>query len=194
MLCDLSLLKHKTHLNPFDHNSRLISRLISIGLYTPRITFIDSTRLCFVTIFTFMCRLNITFDVTSSCRGLNSASMIPHCVSFTACHVPSPRCLPQISYALAAQSSTNVNLFFIALALLPGKMIFFFIRRTTNSYLQILFPIWHLQMLYMLPSPPKLLLLLLLLLLLHRLISYNLYIEHYYLHCFKILISSLEPT
>jgi len=114
----------------------------------------------------------------------DSSPCVIHCLPLTF-----PTLFAQISYALAAQSSTNVNLFFIALALLPGKMIFFSIRRTTNSYLQTLFSIWHLQMLYMLPSPPKLLLLLL-----HRLISYNLYIEHYYLHCFKIFTSSLKPT
>ena len=44
-----------------------------------------------------------------------------------------------ISYALAAQSSTNVTLIFIALTLLPGKMIFFLNLRTTNSYLQTRF-------------------------------------------------------
>lgn len=117
----------------------------------------------------------------------DSSPCVIHCLSRTF-----PMLFAQISYALAIQSSTNVNLFFIALTLLPGKMIFFFIRRTTNSYLQTLFLIWHLLLLCILLPPSKLLLFLLLLL--HRLISYNLYIEHYYRHCFKILTSSVKPT
>ena len=121
-------------------------------------------------------------------RFHDSSPCVIHCLPLNF-----PTLSAQISYALATQSSTNVNLFFIALTLLPAKMIFFPIRRTTNAYLQTLFSIWHLQMPCILPSPPKLLLLLLLLLL-HRLISYNLYIEHYYQHCFKILTSSLKPT
>jgi len=61
----------------------------------------------------------------------DSSPCVIHCLPRTF-----PSLLAQIYYALAAQSSTNVNLFFIALTLLPGKMIFFFIRHTTYSYLQ----------------------------------------------------------